>query len=63
MAEWPDPKIRSTALWYIGRNATGPATWRFTTLGEVPPAVMNRGHLQSGELSARIRPGQQRPGP
>lgn len=49
MGEWPDAKIRSTALWYIGKSSMDPQTWQYTLIGDAHPEVSGRVDLQSGE--------------
>ena len=39
MSAWPDAKIRSTALWYIGKHLMDPTSWRFTVVGDAHPGV------------------------
>jgi hypothetical protein len=50
MADWPDEKIRSTALWYIRKHSMDPSAWRWTRLGEPHPEVLRFVRLQVGEL-------------
>lgn len=50
MGEWPDVKIRSTALWYITKHTMDPPTWRYTLVGEAHPDIVRRTRLESGEL-------------
>ena len=50
MTDWPDAKIRSTALWYIGKHTMDPPTWRYTLVGDAHPDVLSRAELESGEL-------------
>lgn len=50
MADWPDRKIRATALWYIEKHVMEPTSWRWTMLGESHPEVSARVELQPGEL-------------
>jgi hypothetical protein len=50
MSVWPDAKICSTALWYIGKHAMDPPTWRYTLLGDAHPEVRGRAELELGEL-------------
>jgi hypothetical protein len=50
MVDWPDRKIRSTALWYIGKHTMDPSTWRYTLVGEAHPEVLSRAKLEAGEL-------------
>ena len=45
MSEWPDAKIRSTALWYIGKHVMDPMSWRFTLVGDAHPEVSARARL------------------
>ena len=49
MGEWPDAKIRSTALWYIGKHTMDPPTWRYTVVGEAHPELSARVELQPCE--------------
>lgn len=49
MNEWPDAKIRETALWYIHKHAMAPASWRYTRLGDAHPEVLPLVTLASGE--------------
>jgi hypothetical protein len=51
MADWPDEKIRSTALWYIRKHAMDSSSWRWTRLGEPHPEVLRFVRLKVGELS------------
>jgi hypothetical protein len=51
MSGWPDAKIRSTALWYIGKHTMDPPTWRYTRIGDGHPEVLSRAGLEPGELS------------
>ena len=50
MTDWPDEKIRSTALWYIRKHSTAQAAWRWTELEEPHPEVLRLAYLQAGEL-------------
>jgi hypothetical protein len=50
MSDWPDAKIRSTALWYIGKHTMDPPTWRYTLVGDAHPDVLGRAELEPGEL-------------
>lgn len=50
MSEWPDAKIRSTALWYIGKHTMAPPTWRCTLVGVAHPEVLGRAELEPCEL-------------
>lgn len=50
MTDWPDEKIRSTALWYIRKHSKDPTAWRWTRLGEPDPEVLAIVHLHAGEL-------------
>jgi len=50
MEDWPDEKIRSTALWYIGKHSMDPATWPYTLIGGSHAEVASRAELQLGEL-------------
>jgi hypothetical protein len=50
MADWPDEKIRSTALWSIRKHSMNPEAWRWTRLGEAHPEVLAFVQLQVGEL-------------
>jgi hypothetical protein len=50
MSDWPDAKIRSTALWYIGKHTMDPPTWRYTLVGNAHPEVLSRAELGPGEL-------------
>ena len=50
MIDWPDAKIRSTALWYIGKHLMDPPTWRYTLAGDAQPDVLGRAELEPGEL-------------
>ncbi len=50
MSDWPDAKIRSTALWYIGKHTMDPPTWRYTRVGDVHPEVLSRAEVEPGEL-------------
>jgi hypothetical protein len=50
MTDWPDKKIRTVAQWYIEKASMDPATWRFTLIGTVHPAVSERITMQEGEL-------------
>ena len=50
MSDWPDAKIRSTALWYIGKHTMDPLTWQYTVVGDAQPEVLARAELQPGEL-------------
>jgi hypothetical protein len=50
MSDWPDAKIRSTALWYIGKHTMDPPTWRFTLVGEAHPESLGRAEPEPGEL-------------
>jgi len=50
MADWPDEKIRFTALWYIRKHSMDPAAWCWTRLGEPHPEVLHFVDLQAGEL-------------
>lgn len=49
MNDWPDAKIRSTALWYIGKHCMEPATWRQTRVGEAQPEALSLFILQTSE--------------
>jgi hypothetical protein len=51
MSGWPDEKIRSTALWYIGKNTADPPTWRYTRVGDAHAEVLSRAAWEPGELS------------
>jgi hypothetical protein len=51
MADWPDEKIQSTALWYIRKHSMDASTWRWTQLGEAYPEVLRFADVQLGELS------------
>jgi hypothetical protein len=48
--DWPDQTIRSTALWYIGKHAMAPASWRYTLLGDSPPELGRLVEFQPGEF-------------
>ena len=50
MGDWPDEKIRSTALWYIGKHSGDPATFRYTLVGESHPEVARHVELPPSEL-------------
>lgn len=50
MSDWPDAKIRSTALWYIGQHTMDPPTWRYTLVGNAHPEMLDRAELEPGEL-------------
>jgi hypothetical protein len=50
MTDWPDQKIRSTALWYIRKHSMDPTAWRWTRLAEPHPEVLGLVQLQVGEL-------------
>jgi hypothetical protein len=50
MTDWPDEKIRSTALWYVGKHSMNPELWRWTRFREPHPEVMARVVMQPGEL-------------
>lgn len=50
MSDWPDGKIRSTALWYIGKHTTTAPTWRYTLLDGAHRDVLPRVQLRPGEL-------------
>jgi hypothetical protein len=49
MTEWPDAKIRSTALWYIAKALMDPMLWRFTLVGNAHPGVLARTGLGAEE--------------
>ena len=50
MGDWPDEKIRSTALFYIEKHLMEPATWPYTLVGKSHAEVASRAELQPGEL-------------
>ncbi len=50
MVDWPDEKIRNIAVWYIEKASMEPASWRFTMIGAVHPAVAERAAMEEGEL-------------
>ncbi|AWM38153.1 hypothetical protein GobsT_37470 [Gemmata obscuriglobus] len=50
MDNWPDAKIRSTALWYIGKHAISTPEYRYTLVGDAHPEALARAALQPGEL-------------
>ncbi len=50
MSDWPDAKIRSTALWYIGKHTMAPPTWRCTLVDVAHPEVLRRAELEPCEL-------------
>jgi hypothetical protein len=50
MSDWPDSKILSTALWYIGKHTMDPPTWRYTLVGEAHVEVFSRAELEPGEF-------------
>jgi hypothetical protein len=50
MSDWPDAKIASTALWYIGKHTMAPPRWRYTLLGAALAEVSSRAELEPGEL-------------
>jgi hypothetical protein len=50
MIDWPDTKIRSTALRYINQHAMDLPTWRYTLVGTAQPEVLSRIELKPGEL-------------
>jgi len=50
MSDWPDAKIRSTALWYIGKHTMDPPTWQWTLVGAAHPEVLARVELEPCEL-------------
>lgn len=50
MDDWPDAKIRATALWYIGKHAMDPPTWRYTLVGSAHSEVLGRTELEPREL-------------
>jgi hypothetical protein len=49
MSDWPDDKIRSTALGYINKHSMDPASWRFTSVGDAYPEALARAGLVAGE--------------
>jgi hypothetical protein len=49
MSEWPDAKIRSTALWYIGKHLMDPMSWRFTLVRDAHPGVSAHAGLGAEE--------------
>lgn len=49
MSDWPDSKVRSTALWYIGQHITDPVAWRWTSVGEALQETSALFALQPGE--------------
>jgi hypothetical protein len=49
--DWPDQKIRSTALWYVRNHSMDPETWRWTLLGEAHPQTAALADLEPGELA------------
>src|SRR5688572_20859066 len=51
MGNWPDAKIRSTAIWYIGKHAMDLPAWRYTLVGEAHSEVLSHAKLEPGELS------------
>lgn len=50
MSDWPDQKIRSIAVSMILRASKVPATWRFTWIDRVHPAVSEKVVLWEEEL-------------
>ncbi|MEO5926505.1 MAG: hypothetical protein ABIR70_21990 [Bryobacteraceae bacterium] len=49
MSDWPDDKIRSTALRYITKHLMDISTWRATTVGVLHPGLGSSVELQPGE--------------
>jgi len=49
VTDWPDAKIRSTALDYIGKHCADAVTWRYTLVGDAQREVLMRTRLESGE--------------
>ena len=50
MSEWPDEKIRPTALGYINKHVMNPLAWRATSVGEIHPKLTVLAELKSDEL-------------
>ena len=50
MIDWPDAKIRSTALRYINQHAMDLPIWRYTLVGNAQTEVLSRIELKPGEL-------------
>ena len=47
--DWPHEQIRSAALRYIKKHATGEPQWRFTVLDTLPQRLARIVHLGTGE--------------
>ena len=50
MSEWPDEKVRTTALGYINKHVMNPLAWRATSVGEIHPKLTVLAELKSDEL-------------
>ena len=50
MNDWPHAKIRSTALWFIGKHTMDPPAWKSTLVGAAHPEVLRLVNLEPGEL-------------
>lgn len=50
MSNWPDAKIRATALWYIGKKTMDLPMWKYTRVGDAHPEVLGHAELEPGEL-------------
>lgn len=50
MDQWPDAKIRSTALRYINKHTINPSAWAATSVGEIHPKLLTAVTLKLGEL-------------
>ncbi|HXN47174.1 MAG TPA: hypothetical protein VN893_11075 [Bryobacteraceae bacterium] len=49
MTDWPDAKIRATALRYIDKATITTPAWRFTLIDKAHPEVLARANLEEGE--------------
>ena len=50
MTDWPDHKIRSTALFYIEKTLMDRSSWRWSLIGEAHEGLSERVEFQPGEL-------------
>ncbi len=50
MSEWPDEKIRTTALGYINKHVMNPSAWRATSVGEIHPKLTVLADMKLEEL-------------